>query len=100
MLSQALRRLGRAVVPLPPFAVGGLGSVLRRAGAADFSPEKLAVLTYGRGVDTARRRSKLGFEPRFTTEQAFAAFAASMTRARVRVRSGTRVCVQIDPVER
>ena len=67
MLSQALRRLGKPVVPLPSFAVGRLGSVLRQARVADFSPEQLDFLTYGRGVDTTRMRTVLGFEPRFTT---------------------------------
>jgi UDP-glucose 4-epimerase len=74
MLSQAVRRLGRTSVPLPPFAVGGVGSVLRSARLADFSPEQLSFLTYGRGVDTTRMREVLGFEPRFTTAEAFADF--------------------------
>ncbi|MDT0200632.1 NAD-dependent epimerase/dehydratase family protein [Nocardioides sp. AE5] len=78
MLSQAIRRMGRASVALPPFAVGGLGSALRRAGLADFSPEQLAFLTYGRGVDTVRMRTELGFEPRYTTATAFADFSSSL----------------------
>ena len=40
MLSQALRRLQRPTVPLPSFAVGSVGSVLRSARLADFSPEQ------------------------------------------------------------
>ncbi|MDN5894999.1 MAG: NAD-dependent epimerase/dehydratase family protein [Nocardioides sp.] len=78
MLSQAVRRLGRTVVPLPPFAMGGLGSMFRRAGVADFSPEQLAFLTYGRGVDTTRMREELGFTPSHTTASAFADFGASV----------------------
>jgi UDP-glucose 4-epimerase len=74
MLSQAIRRLQRPSVPLPGFAVGGVGSSLRSARLADFSPEQLAFLTYGRGVDTTRMRTELGFEPQFTTEEAFADF--------------------------
>jgi UDP-glucose 4-epimerase len=77
-LSQAVRRLGRPSVPLPTFAVSPLGSALRRSRAADFSPEQVAFLTYGRGVDTTRMRSMLRFEPAFTTASAFADFAASM----------------------
>jgi UDP-glucose 4-epimerase len=76
MLSQAIRRLQRPSIPLPGFAVGGVGSGLRSARLADFSPEQLAFLTYGRGVDTTRMRSDLGFEPAYTTAQAFADFAA------------------------
>jgi UDP-glucose 4-epimerase len=75
MLSQALRRLQRPTIALPPFAVGNVGSVLRSARVADFSPEQTAFLTYGRGVDTTRMRTQLGFEPAFTTASAFADFA-------------------------
>ena len=74
MLSQAVRRLRRATVSMPGFAVGGLGSVLRSARVADFSPEQLGFLTYGRGVDTTRMREVLDFHPTFTTAEAFADF--------------------------
>jgi UDP-glucose 4-epimerase len=79
MLSQALRRLKRPTVPMPGFAVGRAGSFLRQARVADFSPEQLGFLTYGRGVDTSRMREELGFEPSMTTEEAFAEFAQSLT---------------------
>src|SRR3954469_12671221 len=79
MLSQAVRRLQRPTVPLPPFAVGSVGSALRSARLADFSPEQLGLLTYGRGVDTTRMRADLGFEPSCTTAEAFADFATSLT---------------------
>ncbi len=75
MLSQALRRMQRPAVPLPGFAVGSLGSALRSARMADFSPEQLSFLTYGRGIDTTQMREVLGFEPRYTTAAAFADFA-------------------------
>ena len=78
MLSQAVRRLGRPSVPLPASAVGRVGSVLRSARVADFSPEQIGFLTYGRGVDTTRMRSILGFEPAFTTAEAFADFGAML----------------------
>ena len=61
-------------VSLPRFAVGRLGAALRSARIADFSPEQLAFLTYGRGVDTTRMRTQLGFEPTYTTAEAFADF--------------------------
>jgi UDP-glucose 4-epimerase len=77
-LSQAVRRLGKPSVGLPSMAVGRLGSVLRQARLADFSPEQLTFLTYGRGVDTTRMRSELGFEPAFTTAEAFADFGVSL----------------------
>lgn len=78
MLSQAARRIGRTQVPLPSFAVGAFGGVLKRAGLADFSPEQVAFLTYGRGVDTTRMRTELGFTPTYSTPSAFGDFAASL----------------------
>ena len=47
---------------------------MRQARVSDFSPEQLGFLTYGRGVDTTRMRTVLGFEPQFTTAEAFADF--------------------------
>ena len=79
MLSQAMRRLQRPTVSMPGFAVGRAGSFLRQARLADFSPEQLGFLTYGRGVDTTRMREELGFEPSMTTAEAFAEFAQSLT---------------------
>jgi UDP-glucose 4-epimerase len=76
LLSQAVRRLRKPSVPLVPPVVGGVAAVLKSARMADFSPEQLGFLTFGRGIDTTRMRTQLGFEPTFTTEQAFADFAA------------------------
>ena len=45
--------------------------MLRAVGVTDFSPEQMAYLTYGRGVDTTRMREVLGFEPEHTTASAF-----------------------------
>jgi len=78
MLSQALRRLQRPTVALPAFAVGAFGSALRSARVADFSPEQLSFLTYGRGVDTTAMRQVLGFDPKWTTADAFADFGGVM----------------------
>lgn len=71
MLSQALRRLGKPAIPLPSFAASQVGSFVRQSRVADFSPEQMAYLTYGRGVDTTRMREVLGFEPEHTTGSAF-----------------------------
>ncbi|HQR27111.1 MAG TPA: NAD-dependent epimerase/dehydratase family protein [Nocardioides sp.] len=75
LLSQAIRRLGRPWVPMPAVGVGLLGSALRKARVTDFSPEQLGYLTYGRGLDTTRMRAELGFEPAYTTAEAFDEFA-------------------------
>jgi UDP-glucose 4-epimerase len=78
LLSQAVRRLRKPGVALPRPAVGGIASALKSARMADFSPEQLGFLTFGRGIDTTRMREMLGFEPEFSTAQAFADFAASL----------------------
>lgn len=78
LLSQALRRLQRSSVALPSFAFGGLRSALRSTRRAELSPELLAFLTYGRGVDTTRMRTTLGFEPEHTTPGALAEFARTL----------------------
>ena len=80
LLSQAIRRLGKASVPMPSLAFTGVGSALRSARMADFSPEQLSYLTFGRGVDTTRMRTVLGFEPEYTSVEAFADFAGSIDR--------------------
>lgn len=99
MLSQAIRRLQRPSVRLPGFAVGNLGSVLRQARVADFSPEQLGLLTYGRGIDTTLMRDVLGFEPRYTTAEAFEDFARSLTPTGGHtVRMIDRAARLVDPV--
>jgi UDP-glucose 4-epimerase len=77
LLSQAVRRLRKPAVPLVRPAVGGVAAVLKSARMADFSPEQLGFLTFGRGIDTTRMRTELGFEPSYSTAQAFADFAAA-----------------------
>jgi len=78
MLSQAIRRIGRPTVKLPTFAVATFGSAMRQARLADFSPEQVAFLTYGRGVDTTRLRTVLGYAPRYSTQSAFADFSTAL----------------------
>lgn len=78
LLSQAVRRLRKPAVALPRPAVGGIASALKSARMADFSPEQLGFLTFGRGIDTTRMRTMFGFEPDYTTAQAFADFAAAI----------------------
>jgi UDP-glucose 4-epimerase len=70
-LSQAIHRAGRPVLPLPHPAAPWIGQVLRRFGVADFSPEQIRFLSYGRVLDTTRMRDDLGFTPRYTTREAF-----------------------------
>jgi UDP-glucose 4-epimerase len=83
VMSQAVRRLGRPTLPLPSFAIGSMGSFLRRAGVATPPSQRMDYLTYGRGVDTTRMRRVLGFEPDYTTEQTFADFARAVGQGMV-----------------
>ena len=74
MLSQAIRQAGKASIPVLEPLMGTVGGWVRRAGLADFTPDQIRYLTYGRGLDTTRLRETFGFTPRFTTPQAFAEF--------------------------
>ncbi|MFW6773706.1 NAD-dependent epimerase/dehydratase family protein [Nocardioides sp. CPCC 205120] len=77
-LRQAVRRMQRPTVALPPAALTGVGRLVRSVRLAELSPELLALLTYGRGVDTSRCRDELGFRPRFTTAEALEDFASDL----------------------
>ncbi len=74
-LSQCARRLGRPTVPVLLPAVTWVGTALRTVGVSDFSPEQVRLLTHGRVVSTAEMRRTLGFEPKYTTAEAFTDFA-------------------------
>jgi UDP-glucose 4-epimerase len=76
LLSQAIRRAGRVALAVPPPAVRAVVSLVRRSGLVDFSPEQIRFLNFGRVVDTARLRIQFGYEPRYSTAAAFAAFLA------------------------
>jgi UDP-glucose 4-epimerase len=78
MLSQALRRLGRPSVALPAAAFGALAAVLPAVRRADLSSDETAFLSYGRAVDTTAMREVFGFEPSYTSAEAFDAFAARL----------------------
>lgn len=74
MLSQAARRAGRPIMRVPAAFSGAVGAAVRRLGLADFSPEQVRFLTYGRGVDTTRMRTIFGFTPQHTTPETFDSF--------------------------
>ena len=90
MLSQAIRRLGRATVPVPRFALSAVGTVTRQAGVRRLHAELSGYLTFGRGLDTGRMRSVLGFTPEHTTASAFADFGQAVGPGRDRSRSMRR----------
>ena len=75
---QAAALVGRPVLPLPLPAAGFVGGLARRVGLADFSPDQMSFLAFGRGLDTTRMRSVLGFSPLHTSRGAFEEFARTV----------------------
>ncbi|MFW3171870.1 NAD-dependent epimerase/dehydratase family protein [Geodermatophilus sp. CPCC 206100] len=79
LLSQVIRRLGRLQVPLPSSTLGSLGRLTRRFGFVDYSPEQMRFLNFGRVVDTTVLREEFGYTPRYTTADALADYAATIS---------------------
>jgi UDP-glucose 4-epimerase len=79
LLSQAIRRLGRVALPVPEAAMGSIGRLTRRRGLVDWSPEQMRFLNFGRVVDTRVLREEFGYTPRFSTEQALADYARTLS---------------------
>ncbi|MDC5696416.1 NAD-dependent epimerase/dehydratase family protein [Intrasporangium calvum] len=77
-LLQCLAMVRRPVLPVPLATAGLIGNIVKRSGLADFSPDQVAFLAFGRGLDTTRMRHVLEFEPRYSTRAAFEAFAAGV----------------------
>ena len=73
-LSKAIRLLGRVELPLVLPAAQSVGGLVRRFGLVDFPIDQLRLILFGRVVDTRRVKEKLGFTPRFTTEEAIKDF--------------------------
>jgi len=71
MLSQAIRRAGRLTLPVAGSFMPVFARTVRQLGLADFSPEQVRFLTWGRGVDTTRMRDRLDFHPEHSTLEAF-----------------------------
>jgi UDP-glucose 4-epimerase len=76
LLSQAIRRAGRTSLQFPSLAVTAIGSIFRRTGLVDFSPEQLQFLLFGRGVDTTRLVDDFGYTAKYTTLEAFDDFVS------------------------
>lgn len=78
LLSQAIRRAGRLELPLPRAALTLAGASIPQLHGVELSSDQVSFLTYGRGIDTARMRSELGFTPRYSTAAAFDAFVGRL----------------------
>ncbi|MFC4589024.1 NAD-dependent epimerase/dehydratase family protein [Sphaerisporangium corydalis] len=77
LLSQCVRRSGRPTVPVPSTAFRVIGDLARGVGRVDFSPEQIALMSYGRAVDSARLVEELDWRPKLTTAAAFDDFLQS-----------------------
>ncbi|WP_029118066.1 SDR family oxidoreductase [Mycobacterium sp. URHB0044] len=71
MMSQAIRRSGRIPLPAPRFALAALDSLSRATRYSELDREQLNYVSYGRVMDTARMRNDLGYNPKWTTAEAF-----------------------------
>ncbi|SRX92250.1 putative UDP-glucose 4-epimerase GalE2 (galactowaldenase) (UDP-galactose 4-epimerase) (uridine diphosphate galactose 4-epimerase) (uridine diphospho-galactose 4-epimerase) [Mycobacterium tuberculosis H37Rv] [Mycobacterium shimoidei] len=71
MLSQAIRRAGRIPLPVPGFGLWVLDSLRRANRYTEINREQLEYLSYGRVMDTTRMREELGYQPKWTTAEAF-----------------------------
>lgn len=79
LLSQCARRLGRPTVPMLGPALGWVAALARQTRVSDFSPEQIGLLTHGRVVDTTLLRETFGYQPQFSTSEAFGDFAAAQS---------------------
>lgn len=76
-LSRALRLLGRVEVPVPhPLFGPALKRAGERLGVGALYGDAVRLLRYGRGVDNARLRTELGYEPRFDAIESVRDFGA------------------------
>ncbi len=73
-LTQALGIIGRPAVPVPSVATDAVAQAASRLFRVDLGPDVTSLLTYGRGLDTTRMRTRLGLEPRYSTRSAFASY--------------------------
>lgn len=78
LLSQAARRLGRPVLPLPPIGFATAARRVLRAAGSDIPPDLHRLLTYGRVVDTSALRDIFGYELIHTSQEAFDEFRHSV----------------------
>src|ERR687898_2414472 len=81
-LSRTLRLAGKPSVPIPhPLFGPALTQLGRRLGVGGIYSDGVRMLRYGRGVDNARLRTEIGFEPQFDAVGAVRDMAAK-TRGR------------------
>jgi UDP-glucose 4-epimerase len=72
-LSQVVRLLGKPPLPVVRPLASPVAGLVRRAGV-DFPVDQLALLLYGRGVDTSRLAEEFGWSPEHSTREALLDF--------------------------
>jgi len=74
---QAARMAGRLVLGLPAAALRRLHRFPGAARGMDLTDDDIALLSFGRVLDTSRMTTVLGLRPAYSTAQAFADFVAA-----------------------
>lgn len=80
LLSQALRRLRKVMLPLPANLMPVVGRSVARGAWADFSRDQVRYLTYGRVLDTSALEAELGYRSAYSSHRALESFAAVVNR--------------------
>ena len=80
-LSRVLRRLGKTAVPLAPGTFGPIVGLAARLGLPRMDEDTARFLHHGRGVDTTRMRTELGFEPALSSIGAIEMVAMALAEA-------------------
>lgn len=70
-MRQATRLARRPFLPVPAESASLVQLLTARLGLGAFDVEQMGMLCYGRGMDTTRMREVLGFEPKYTSREAF-----------------------------
>ena len=76
-LSQAIRLARRLPVPIVLPVAQAVAEVIRSAGLVDFSADQMNLILHGRVVDNTRLKERFGYEPKFSTLDAFQDFVAT-----------------------
>lgn len=79
-MRQAVRLARRPFVPVIPETAPLVQQVASRFGIGAFDAEQMAMLCFGRGMDTTRMREILQFDPSYSTRDAFEQVFAPVRR--------------------
>ncbi len=69
------KALGKPFVPVPASVLRTALSVLKKLGKSPYGPEQLKFLQYRPVLSNRRLKSEFGYEPRFTSREAFERYA-------------------------